>query len=46
MFERFKADRIAVIEGGRVSELGSHEALLTKGGRYARLFTLQAQGYR
>jgi len=40
------ADRIAVIEGGRVSELGSHEALLAKGGRYARLFTLQAQGYR
>ena len=40
------ADRIAVIEGGRVSELGSHEELLAMGGRYARLFTLQAQGYR
>jgi len=40
------ADRIAVIEGGRVSELGSHQELLAKGGRYARLFTLQAQGYR
>jgi ATP-binding cassette, subfamily B, bacterial len=40
------ADRIAVLEGGAVTELGSHEALLAKGGRYARLFTLQAQGYR
>jgi ATP-binding cassette subfamily B protein len=40
------ADRIAVLEGGRVTELGSHEALLAQGGRYARLFTLQAQGYR
>ncbi|MFZ5446371.1 MAG: ABC transporter ATP-binding protein [Myxococcota bacterium] len=40
------ADRIAVLEGGRLTELGSHEALLSQGGRYARLFTLQAQGYR
>jgi len=40
------ADRIAVLEGGALSELGSHEALLAKGGRYAKLFTLQAQGYR
>jgi ATP-binding cassette subfamily B protein len=40
------ADRIAVLEGGRVTELGSHEELVAKGGRYARLFALQAQGYR
>lgn len=40
------ADRIAVLEGGRITELGSHETLLEKGGRYAKLFTLQAQGYR
>ncbi len=40
------ADRIAVLEGGRLVELGSHEALLAQAGRYARLFTLQAQGYR
>lgn len=40
------ADRIAVLEGGKLTELGSHEALLEKGGRYAKLFTLQAQGYR
>ncbi len=40
------ADRIAVLEGGRVTELGSHEALLARNGRYAKLFTMQAQGYR
>ncbi len=40
------ADRIAVLEGGRLTELGSHEELLARGGRYAKLFTLQAQGYR
>ncbi len=40
------ADRIAVIDGGKVSELGTHEELLTAGGTYARLFELQAQGYR
>jgi len=40
------ADRIAVIEAGKVSELGSHEELLTAGGRYAQLFELQAAGYR
>jgi ATP-binding cassette subfamily B protein len=40
------ADRIAVIADGRVAELGSHEALLAAGGRYAELFKLQAAGYR
>ena len=40
------ADRIAVIAGGKVSELGSHEELVKAGGRYARLFELQAAGYR
>ena len=40
------ADRIAVFEGGKLTELGSHQALLDKAGRYAKLFTLQAQGYR
>ncbi|WP_236606005.1 ABC transporter ATP-binding protein [Sandaracinus amylolyticus] len=40
------ADRIAVIEGGVVTEHGSHDELMALGGRYARLFTLQAQGYR
>ncbi len=40
------ADRIAVIDEGKVQELGSHEELLAAGGRYARLFELQAAGYR
>jgi ATP-binding cassette subfamily B protein len=40
------ADRIAVIDGGRVAESGSHEELLKAGGRYAHLFELQAAGYR
>lgn len=40
------ADRILVLEDGRVTEDGSHEELLAAGGRYAELFTLQAAGYR
>ncbi|MBF8267020.1 MAG: transporter related [Dehalococcoidia bacterium] len=40
------ADRIVVLEGGRVIEMGSHAELVSLGGVYARLFSLQAQGYR
>jgi ATP-binding cassette, subfamily B, bacterial len=40
------ADRIVVLEKGELIEIGSHEELLLKGGRYAELFDLQAMGYR
>jgi len=40
------ADRILVLEKGELMEIGSHEELLKKGGRYAELFQLQAAGYR
>jgi ATP-binding cassette subfamily B protein len=40
------ADRIAVLREGAIHELGSHEELLKLGGTYARLFRLQAEGYR
>jgi ATP-binding cassette, subfamily B, bacterial len=40
------ADRIAVVAGGRITELGTHEELLLAEGRYAQLFELQAAGYR
>jgi ATP-binding cassette subfamily B protein len=40
------ADRIAVFEDGRMVELGSHAELLAENGRYAKMFRLQAEGYR
>jgi ATP-binding cassette subfamily B protein/ATP-binding cassette subfamily C protein len=42
---RTLADRIAVLHDGHVVELGTHAELLAQGGRYARLFQLQARGY-
>ena len=40
------ADRILVLEKGQLIEIGSHEELILKKGRYAELFDLQAMGYR
>lgn len=40
------ADRILVLEKGELIEIGSHQELIQKGGRYAELFNLQAQGYK
>jgi ATP-binding cassette subfamily B protein len=35
-----------VLENGQLIEIGSHEELLAKDGKYAELFTLQAKGYQ
>lgn len=40
-----RADRIAVLERGRVVEYGDHASLLAGGGRYAEMFTLQARHF-
>jgi ATP-binding cassette subfamily B protein len=40
------ADRILVLEKGKLIEIGSHEELLERQGRYAELFRLQAMGYQ
>ncbi|WP_235578607.1 ABC transporter ATP-binding protein [Rhodanobacter sp. Root627] len=40
------ADRIIVLDGGRIEEIGSHADLLAANGHYAELFELQAAGYR
>jgi len=39
------ADRICVLEGGRVVELGSHDQLIALGGRYRTMFDLQASRF-
>jgi ATP-binding cassette subfamily B protein len=40
------ADRILVLDKGELLEIGSHQELLNKHGRYAELFSLQAKGYQ
>jgi ATP-binding cassette, subfamily B, bacterial len=41
-----QADRICVLEHGRVIELGSHDELMALGGRYRTMFDLQAQRFQ
>jgi len=40
------ADKIVVLEGGRILEMGSHEQLLKKGGRYQEMVMLQMRNHR
>ncbi|HUB03686.1 MAG TPA: hypothetical protein VMA76_01395, partial [Solirubrobacteraceae bacterium] len=40
-----RAHRIAVLDGGHVAELGTHEELLAAGGSYAEMFRVQAERF-
>ena len=40
------ADLIVVLDGARVAETGTHEALMARGGQYAQLYAIQAKAYR
>jgi len=40
------ADQIVVLDGARVAEVGSHEELMARGGKYAELYKIQAASYR
>lgn len=41
-----RADRIAVLDAGQITELGSHDELLAADGTYAHMFRLQAERFR
>jgi ABC-type multidrug transport system fused ATPase/permease subunit len=40
------ADRIHIVEQGRIVESGTHAELMMLGGRYARMYEVQARAYR
>jgi ATP-binding cassette subfamily B protein len=40
------ADLIVVLEGARVAQVGTHDALMSQGGPYAELYRIQADAYR
>jgi ATP-binding cassette subfamily B protein len=40
------ADRILVLEKGRIAEEGRHDQLMARAGRYAEMFDMQASSYR
>ena len=40
------ARQIIVLDHGAIVEAGTHDALVARGGKYARMFALQAEGYR
>jgi len=40
------ADKILVVDEGKIVEAGSHQQLMKQKGKYHKLFTLQAKGYQ
>jgi len=40
------ADRIVVLDGSRVAQIGTHDELMAKGGPYAELYGIQAAAYQ